>query len=169
MAPLPVLRLGNGVRPSDPRFEEASPGSDTAVPVLDVDDQAHELIGAEHESAIEALQDGDASQLLTHAFLLFDNPSPKDGSAPGSATFGVGGSTLHEAATEAVQAVHQLANDCPTWVASSDGALAEVLAKHFTILLPATDDKGKPIMATYNRCEAIPLSEANERMHGGRS
>ncbi len=120
--------LGNGKRPSDPSFEPS--GRDTAVPVLDVCEDTHEVVGCLHG---QALDPGDDTGLLTGAAVLIDNQRPADGSRPGPITAHVGASTLHEAATEVVTCVAQLARDMPQWVAATDDALAAVLAEHFTV------------------------------------
>lgn len=112
--------LGNGKRPSDPAFVGNS--GQTAVPVLDVNDETHEFVGEQH----------DLGELLTGAVVLIDNPRPTDASV-GPITVHVGGSTLHEAATEVIGALPSLARDMPGWVASTDAGLAAVLAEHYTI------------------------------------
>lgn len=130
-------RFGNGKRPSDPAH---GPGS---VPVLDVGDDTHELVGVEHDAALDP--DDDAS-LLTGALVLLDCEAYTDGSEPGPMRVHVGSSTLHEAATEVVTAHMQLASEMPAWVASTDPALADVLAEHYTI-------------DGYSECEAVAMDE----------
>jgi hypothetical protein len=130
-------RFGNGARPSDPRH---GPGT---VPVLDVDDDTHELVGAEHDAALDPDRD---TGLLTGALVLLDCSAYSDGSQPGPMRVHVGGSTLHEAATEVITAHAQLASEMPVWVASTDPALADVLAEHYTI-------------DGYSGCEAIAMDE----------
>lgn len=130
-------RFGNGTRPTDPAH---APGT---VPVLDVDDDMHELVGSEHEAALDP---DDDTALLTGALVLIDCEAYNDGSEPGPMRVHVGGSTLHEAATEVIGAHMQLASEMPAWVASTDAALADVLAEHYTI-------KG------YSECEAVAMDE----------
>lgn len=145
------LKFGNGRRPSDPQFVRATapglpgPNADTAVPVLDVADDTHDPVGAMHDAALDP---DDDAQLLTGAVVLVDNQSPLDGSRPGPITIHVGASTLHEAATEAVTCVAQLALDMPEWVAATDDTLAAVLAEHYTV-------------AGYSTCERRDLSEVS--------
>lgn len=134
--------LGNGKRPSDPAFEPS--GRDTAVPVLDVSDDTHELVGAVHAAALDP---DDDTGLLTGTVVRIDNPRPVDGSPAGPITAYVGASTLHEAATEVVTVVAALGRDMPSWVASTDAGLADVLAEHYSV-------KG------YSSCKAIPMEEA---------
>jgi hypothetical protein len=130
-------RFGNGWRPSSTRHKNGS------VPVLDVADDSHELVGAEHDAALDP---DDDTQLLTGALVLLDCEAYNDGSRPGPMRVHVGGSTLHEAATEVIGAHMQLASEMPAWVAATDAALAEVLAEHYTI-------KG------YSECEAVAMDE----------
>jgi hypothetical protein len=140
--------LGNGKRPSDPLFEPATPvgqpgpNVETAVPVLDVSDDTHELVGAVHDAALDPADD---TQLLTGALLILDNPRPADGSA-GRVIFHIGGSTLHEAATEIIGALGNHALDMPGWVASTSPELADVIAEHYTV-------------DGYSTCEVIDMSE----------
>ncbi len=134
--------LGNGRRPSDPAFSRLT--TDTAIPILDVSDDTHEIVGSEHDKAVDA---GDLAPLLG-AVVLVDNASPVDGSRPGPLTIHVGASTLHEAATECVTCVGALAADMPEWIASTDENLAAVLAEHFTV-------KG------YSACRVISMKEAS--------
>lgn len=132
--------LGNGKRPSDPEFQDS--GRDTAVPVLDVSEDTHELVGAAHDAALDPEDD---TQLLTGAVVMLDNSRPADGSA-GHVIVHIGASTLHEATTEVIGALPQLARDMPEWVASSDGELADVLAEHYTV-------------AGYSTCKVIQMRE----------
>ena len=137
--------LGNGKRPSAPSFMRS--GAESAVPVLDVSDRTHELVGALHDAALDPQDD---TQLLTGTVVQIDNQRPRDGSRPGPITCHVGASTLHEAATEVVTIVAQLALDMPEWVASTSNGLADVLAEHYTV-------------DGYSTCEAISMDEAGER------
>lgn len=130
-------RPGNGWRPSDSRHR---PGS---VPVLDVAEDTHGLVGDEHDAALDP---DDDTQLLTGALVLIDCEAYLDGSQPGPMPVHVGASTLHEAATEVIGAHSQLASEMPAWVASTDPALADVLAEHYTI-------------TGYSECEAVAMDE----------
>lgn len=132
--------LGNGKRPSDQAFEPSN--NENAVPVLDVCEDTHELVGERHDAALDP---DDDTQLLLGALVYLDNPRPASGSA-GHVIVHIGGSTLHEAATEVIGALPSLARDMPQWVASSDTELAAVLAEHYTL-------KG------YSTCRAIPIEE----------
>lgn len=134
--------LGNGKRPSDPAHQR---GPNATVPVLDVSEKTHELVGSAHDAALDP---NDDTGLLTGAVWLAANDNPRDGSRPGPIRGGVGGSTLHEAAIEVVGAIAELAGDMPTWVASTDGDLAKIVAEHFTV-------KG------YSSCKVIPIEEAS--------
>ncbi len=129
--------LGNGKRPSDPAHANGT------VPVLDVSDEAHDLVGTLHDRALDPDDDTD---LLAGAVVMVDNGRPADGSPAGPLTIHVGGSTLHEAATECVSCITELAGDMPEWVACTDDDLAAVLAEHFTV-------KG------YSKCRAIAMGE----------
>lgn len=129
--------LGNGKRPSDPLH---GPGS---VVVLDVSDETHDLVGSVHDAA---LNPDDETQVL-NAVWFADNDNPRDGSRPGPMRGGVGGSTLHEAATEVIAAIAELAGDMPRWVAASDDDLARVVAEHYTV-------KG------YSTCKVVSLDRA---------
>jgi len=135
--------LGNGRRPSDPLYERSGPDG-PLVPVLDVADDTHDLVGHVH---VAALDPEDDTGLLLGAIVLLDNQRPIDGSAPGPLTVHVGASTLHEAATEVLVCVSRLALDMPEWVASSDEDLATVLAENYTV-------KG------YSVCKVISLDDA---------
>jgi hypothetical protein len=134
--------LGNGKRPSDPAFERSGP-TGPLVPVLAVSDDTHELVGALHDAALDPEDD---TQLLTGALVLIDNERPRDGSRPGPIRCGIGASTLHEAATEVVNVVSELALDMPQWIASTSSELAGVVAEHFTV-------------DGYSSCKAIDMSE----------
>ncbi len=142
--------MGNGKRPGDPAFLRATapgtpgPNSDTAIPVLDVSDDTHELVGATHDAALDP---DDETGLLLGALVLVDNAKPADGSEPGPIRIHVGASTLHEAATEAVTCIAALAGDMPEWVACTDEDLGAVLAEHFTV-------------DGYSACKVIPMEEA---------
>jgi hypothetical protein len=134
--------LGNGKRPSDPAFSSSS--VETAVPVLDVSEDTHELVGAVHDAALDP---GDDTQLLTGAVAMLDNPRPVGApDTPSHTVFVIGGSTLHEAATEVVGALGNHALDMPEWVACADPDLGAVLAEHYTV-------KG------YSTCRLIDMSE----------
>lgn len=135
---------GNGKRPSDPAFEASI--SESAVPVLDVSDKTHDLVGDKHEAQRDPDQPDEL--LLLGQVVQIDNQRPRDSSHPGPVTIHVGASTLHEAATEVIGAFENLALDMPEWVASSDGSLAKVVAEHFTV-------------AAYNTCKVIKLSEVS--------
>jgi hypothetical protein len=128
--------LGNGKRPSDPLRDRGS------VPVLDVSDRTHELVGALHDAALDP---DDDTSLLTGTVVMLDNPNPADGSA-GHVIVRVGGSTLHEAATEVIGSLGAFALGMPEWVASTSSELADVLAEHYTV-------KG------YSTCKVIDMSE----------
>lgn len=130
-------RPGNGWRPSDSRH---GPGS---VPVLDVAENTHGLVGDEHDAALDP---DDDTQLVT-ALVLLDCPACLDGSPGGTMPVRVGGSTLFGAATEVIGAHLQLASEMPEWVASTDAALADVLAEHYTI-------------DGYSECEAVAMEDA---------
>lgn len=134
--------LGNGKRPSDPAFQRSASPTDPLVPVLDVCDDTHELVGEVHAAALDP---DDDTRLLTGALVRIDNPRAVDGSV-GPISMVIGASTLHEAATEAIGAYSRLALDMPEWVASTDEHLAAVLAEHFTV-------KG------YSTCKAIAMQE----------
>jgi hypothetical protein len=136
---------GNGKRPSDPRFEPAPESSVTGVVVLDVSEDTHELVGVEHEAALDP---DSPTQLLTGAIVQIDNQRPIDSDIPGPVTVRVGGSTLHEAATEVIGCYANLARDMPEWVASSDAQLAAVVAEHFTV-------------PGYSICKVIDMSEVS--------
>lgn len=129
--------LGNGKRPSDPRY---GPGS---VVVLDVSDDTHALVGAVHDAALDP---DDDTTLLTGTVVLFDNSRPVDSDHGGTSHIHIGASTLHEAATEAIYCVSAIARDMPTWVASTDEDLAAVIAEHFTV-------------EDYSTCEVIDMSD----------
>jgi hypothetical protein len=142
-------QYGNGKRPSDPLFQLATPDGrpgpnmGTAVVVLDVSDDTHELVGATHDAALDPTDD---TTLLTGTRVLVDCPRYVDGSRPGPMPCGIGGSTLHEAATEVIGAHAQLASEMPAWVASTSDVLANVLAEHFTV-------------DGYSTCTVIPMEE----------
>lgn len=143
MPELNLPKLGNGKRPSDPDY---GPGS---VPVLDVSEDTHALVGDAHYAALDPEDD---AQLLTGAVVILDNPRPAEGSA-GNVVVHIGGSTLHEAATEVLGLLPALAMNTPTWVASTDSTLAAVLAEHFT---NDVIENGKIVRYT---CEAVPMEE----------
>lgn len=103
-------RLGNGWRPDDSRH---GPGS---VPVLDISPEAHEIVGDAHYM-------GDT---LAGHVMQFDHDE-------GPATIHIGGSTLFEAATEAVICIAELGSWAPAWVASTNDSLAKIVAEHFTV------------------------------------
>jgi hypothetical protein len=129
--------LGNGWRPSDPHHE---PGT---VPVLDIDDDTHDLVGLEHDAALDP---DDDTELLLGAIVFLDCPKFIDGSRPGPMQCGIGGSTLFEAATEIVAGHAQLASEMPAWVASTNDDLARVIAEHYTL-------------DGYSECSVIPMDE----------
>ncbi len=130
--------LGNGTRPGVPKH-----GSGT-VPVLDVSADTHDLVADQHAAALDPKED---AQVLLGVVLIIDNPRPRGApDTPGRTVFSIGGSTLHEAATEVVGALAEHALDMPEWVASSDPDLADVIAEHYTI-------KG------YSTCKVISLDE----------
>lgn len=133
--------LGNGRRPGDPLHETTT--SPTAVPILDVSEDTHELVGAMHAAALDP---DDDTQLLTGAVVMFGNPRPVDSDNADTSTIHVGASTLHEAATECVTCIVQLARDMPDWIACTDEQLGAVVAEHFTI-------KG------YSTCKQIDMSK----------
>lgn len=133
--------LGNGKRPSSPAHSRGGPND--LVPILDVTEGTHELVGARHDAA---LNPDDDVTLVTGAQVRIDNQRPIDGSRGGVTPCGVGGSTLHEAATEVITAFANVALDMPEWVACTDEDLAVVLAEHYTV-------KG------YNKCRVIEMSE----------
>lgn len=135
--------FGNGKRPTDPRFETAPASSVTGVVVLDLSEDTHELVGQVHAAALDP---DDSTQLLTGTVVQIDNQRPIDSDIPGPVTVHVGGSTLHEAATEVIGCYANLARNMPTWVASTDPQLASVVAEHFTV-------------AGYNACQVIDMSE----------
>jgi hypothetical protein len=112
--------------------------------VLDVSEKTHELVGDKHYAADSETGEG----YLTGAVVQVDNKRPSDGSVGGPMTVHVGGSTLHEAATEVVECIANLAADMPEWVASSDGDLAKVVAEHFTL-------------EGYSSCKVISLEEVS--------
>lgn len=132
--------LGNGKRPSDPLFASSMLAS--AVPMLDVSDDTHDLVGQRHG---EALDPDHETGLLLGAVVMLDNPRPVPGEQ-GHVIVHIAGSTLHEAATEVVRAFSVYALHMPEWVASTDAELADVLAEHFTV-------------DGYSTCRVIDLSE----------
>ena len=108
---------GNGFRPLDP---DHAPGT---VVTLDVSEDTHELVSKAHAAALDP---DDKTGLLTgHTLIIGNRDDPL--------FVNVGGSTLHEAATEAIDCVTQQVPDMPPWVAGSDDALTEVVAEHFTV------------------------------------
>lgn len=131
---IPPVR-GNGYRPSDERYKQSNPvvpGEGWDIVVLDVSDDTHEKVGQAHYAALDP--NNEDVGLLTLHVVLIDNPSPIDGSDGSVPTFiRIGASTLHEAATEAIGAYTNLAQDMPQWVASSSTELAKVIAEHFTV------------------------------------
>lgn len=148
MPKLITTAMGNGRRPSDPLYETSD--NPTAVPVLDVGDETHELVGAEHDAALDP---EDETPPLQGVVLFFDNASPRSPRAdiaPGTPMHTrvviAGASTLHEAATEVIRCVFDQALDMPQWVASTDANLADVVAEHFTV-------------AGYSTCEIRDISE----------
>lgn len=142
MARLIPAERGNGKRPSNPAFKRSD--NPLAVPVLDVADDTHDLVGSKHDAALDP---DDTTALLTGHVLIVDNPSPRNApDTAGSTICRIGGSTLHEAATEVIGAFEQHALDMPTWVASTDPDLAGVVAEHFTV-------------DGYSTCDVIDLSE----------
>lgn len=130
------LRFGNGWRPNDTRHGNGS------VPVLDVAEDTHGLVADEHAAALDPAAD---TQLVT-ALVLLDCPACLDGSPGGTMPVRVGGSTLFGAATEVIGAHAQLASEMPEWVASTDSALADVLAEHYTV-------------PGYSECEAVAMED----------
>jgi len=130
-------RLSNGWRPDS---ERNGPGT---VPVLDVVDDTHETVGIAHDAALDP---DDEMELLTGTIVMVDCPEFLDGSRPGPMTCYIGGSTLHEAATEVIGAHSQLASEMPEWVASTSDELAEILAEHYTV-------------DGYSTCTVIPMNE----------
>jgi hypothetical protein len=142
MARLIPAERGNGKRPSDPAFARSDQPS--AIPVLDISDSTHELVGRRHAAALDP--DNDA-QLLTGTVVLLDNPAPRNSpGTPDRTIFRIGGSTLHEAATEVINAFEDHAAEMPAWVASTDADLAAVIAEHFTV-------------DGYSECRVIDLEE----------
>lgn len=147
--------FGNGRRPSDPEYRPS--GSETAVPVLDVSEETHELVGQLHDAALDP--DDDDHELLVGVKVYLDNARPRevtDASAPRWTRVTIGGSTTHEAATEVIGAFAQVALDQPQWVASTNDDLAKILAEHFTV--QEHDEKGK-VTSTYSVCKVIKMSE----------
>jgi hypothetical protein len=133
---------GNGKRPTDPAFRRSEEPS--AIPVLDVSAATHQLVGDRHAAALDP---DDDTQLLTGAVLLLDNPAPRNNpGTPDRTIFRIGGSTLHEAATEVIGAFEDHASQMPAWVASTDGELAAVIAEHFTV-------------NGYSECRLLELAE----------
>lgn len=130
-------QFGNGWRPGD-SFH--GPGT---VAVLDISDETHDLVAQAHEAAQDH---DDETGLLTGTIVMIDCPRFIDGSRPGPMTCHVGASTLHEAATEVITAHVQLANEMPTWAASTNEELAQVVAEHFTV-------------DGYSTCTVIPMDE----------
>jgi hypothetical protein len=130
-------QYANGRRPGDPMHSSGT------VAVLDVSDVTHDLVADEHEAALDP---DDETGLLTGTIVMVDCPRYTDGSRPGPMTCGIGGSTLHEAATEVLNVHAQLASEMPTWIASTDDHLASVLAEHFTV-------------EGYSTCTVIPIDE----------
>jgi hypothetical protein len=132
--------MGNGKRPSDP---DHGPGT---VPVLDVSDETHDLVGDLHDRALDP--EDDEAGLLTGARVRIDNSSVANAPA-GTADvtqYVIGGSTLHEAATEIIGTFGDHGNNMPSWVASTDSLLAEVLAEHFTL-------------TGYNTCQVFDMGD----------
>lgn len=146
MARLIPPDFGNGKRPSDPAFEPST--EPNAVAVLDVSDETHELVGALHNQALDP--DNEDVGLLTGHFVLIDNPAPAttEHGDPSTTRIQIGGSTLHEAATEVLAAVTLEHRNMPAWVASTVPDLAAVLAEHFTV-------KG------YSTCKVRDISEVS--------
>ncbi len=96
MPRLILPELGNGRRPGSEGHERRS--SESAVPILDVSKDTHELVGVAHDAALDPK---DKTTLLTGTVLRIDNPRPADApDSVGSTLFVIGGSTLHEAATD---------------------------------------------------------------------
>ena len=117
--------MGNGKRPTDPGYGVGD------VPVLDISDGLHEMVGLRHD---EALDPDVPVGLLTGTVLVLDNPRPVGApTVPDRTVFGIGASTLHEAATEVVGAFTDHGSGMPTWVFCADAELAEVIAEHFTV------------------------------------
>lgn len=136
--------LGNGKRPSDPAHSRGGPND--SVPILDVSEDAHALVGDAHDAALDPSDD---TELLMGVVWFADNENPRDGSTPGPMRGGTSGATLHGAATEVIGAIAQLAGDMPRWVAASDDDLAAVVAEHYTV-------KG------YSSCRVVSLNEASK-------
>lgn len=113
--------------------------------MLDVSDDTHELVGTEHEAALDP---DNETALLIGAVLILDNPRPTaTPTTPSQTMFHIGGSTMHEAATEVIGAFDAHASEMPTWVASTNEDLAEVVAEHYTL-------------DGYSTCTVISMDEA---------
>lgn len=128
-----------------PRLIPPELGNGT-VPVLDVSEDTHALVGEAHAAALDP---DDDTTLLTGTVVIVDNQRPAGApDSPDKTVFIIGGSTMQEAATEVVGALGEHALEMPRWVASTNAEFADVIAEHYTI-------KG------YSACKVIPMEEAS--------
>jgi hypothetical protein len=112
------------------------------VPQLAVADKTRALFQRHQEALLDEEQE---TELLTGHVVLMDIPEHAQHGGPDVAIITIGGSTLHEAATEVVGAYDgSLSARPPEWVASTREDLAKALAEHYG-------------------CPAVPFSEVAAR------
>ena len=109
------------------------------VPILEL----HEDVAAKVAEHVSALLDPEAETIyLTGAMAFMHTPRHVGTGNPDVVILHIGGSTLDEAAKECIVAFEDsFSADPPSWVASTNDDLAEVLAEHYGCPVKGMDEE----------------------------
>jgi hypothetical protein len=109
------------------------------VPVLELSNSSVEKVAEAQGKLLDPHQE---SVYLTGATAYLHTPVENSHGGPDVVIFHIGGETLDEAAKSCVGAFEDsFSNEPPTWVASTDDDLAEVLADHYGCPIKGMDEE----------------------------